>query len=210
MARSIKVVAIATALIVSACVAGYVALYPSKLGKPKPFAGAVVKIYDKQSIGSGVHIGGGYVFTVEHVVGKQSTVSLKLDDNSIRKARVLWVNKAEDAALLYTDPRGLKQSPLSCKTPKVGDQIKAVGMPLGEEWVHTYGKVSSTRRPKTPSAESMWTIDITVAPGMSGGPIYKGAHVVGLVSRGLLYRGAIVNITFVTPGATLCKLIART
>src|SRR5690606_2802652 len=67
--------------------------------KPAP-AIAVAKIMTKTGHGSGTNIGGGFLTTAAHVVGKEDEVTVRLSDGREVKGEVLWANTRYDLALV--------------------------------------------------------------------------------------------------------------
>ncbi|TGU03691.1 serine protease, partial [bacterium M00.F.Ca.ET.156.01.1.1] len=87
------------------------------------------------------------------------------------KADVLWVNKANDIALLRTSSDGLGVAKLACHAVNVGDPIVAYGNPLKIEFVTAYAKIAGEPR-ETGPWKSVYVTDITTVMGQSGGPVY--------------------------------------
>jgi S1-C subfamily serine protease len=179
-------------------------------------ADSVVKVYrTDEGHGSGVHIGSGYVLTAAHVLADQKEIEVKTTLGEKRKAEILWVSAKYDLAIMRVDATGLKASPLSCARPMVGEEIEARGNPLSEEFMTTHGKVSSTHAGlSNPDGHDYIAADLTVAPGMSGGPVLnRHGYVVGIVSAMMgqpaMFSFVPYGISYIVPGDRACFLLAR-
>ena len=134
----------------------------------------------------------GYIITNYHVIeyadkgGQGITVMLR--DGTEYEARIVGKEEVNDIAVLKIDAAGL--SPVTTGNSdaiQVGDEIYAVGNPLGElEFSMSTGHVSALDRVvSTEEAEaiSMFQIDAAVNPGNSGGPVYNNrGEVIGVVT----------------------------
>jgi S1-C subfamily serine protease len=174
---------------------------------------ATVKIFPASGHGSGVHIGDGFIVTAAHVVGDAKEVQLKANGGALRKADVLWVNKAYDIALLRTSSAGLGIAKLACHAVKVGDPIVAYGNPLKIEFVAAYGKIAGEPR-ETGPWKSVYVTDITTVMGQSGGPVYADGGdligiTVGVMAAPIGFSGSLVGYGFVVPSTAVCELLGR-
>src|SRR6185437_11356845 len=130
--------------------------------------GSVVKVEMAEGgHGSGVHIGNGYILTAGHVAKDQDHVTIKTDDGKEAAADVIWSAKGYDVALLHTDAK-MQASHISCENYPVGTDVRAIGNPLDQDFVSTWGRVGGHRDP-----DENWkvaiSVDMTIVPGMSGG-----------------------------------------
>lgn len=201
-------------------VAGVLALGLAACGTSPQFPvkaapSAVVKVLAGEGHGSGVHIGDRFIITAAHVVTDAAgKLTIKADDGSVRSATLLWTNAAYDVALLRMDGTltSISASPLTCRDPKSGASLRAVGSPGSIEFVSTYGRMSGEVRKHGPWS-SVFVFDGTVAPGMSGGPVYEDKGVagiaVGLMAVPMGFGGALVPVSYVVPSSTICMLLAR-
>lgn len=177
-----------------------------------PLPSAIVKVLVGQGHGSGVHIGGGYVLTAAHVTqGKE--VKLRLTDGSEIAAEVLWENKAHDVALLRTEAK-LRKANLVCRTAEYGEKLRALGNPLGLEFITTEGRVAGAPRELGPWRVVL-PVDMTIIMGMSGGGIFdQGGNVVGIAVGVMIGNlGMIPSLTglgAIVPSSAICDLMGRT
>ena len=173
---------------------------------------AVVRIQVGDGLGSGVHIGHGYILTAAHVVRNQSSIVVRAEAGGTATARLLWLNEGKDVALLKVD-LDLGTAHLDCRVPKVGESIEAVGNPLSFEFVHTFGKVAGGLR-NAGDIEEVFLASLAVAPGMSGGPVFDSdGRLVGIVSALMMWSNmmssAPLAVSFIVPGKTICGLLGR-
>lgn len=182
--------------------------------KAKPAGSTLKVVMGGGGHGSGVHIGDRFVLTAYHVVTTSDTVTLQADDGSIRPAIVLWANKDFDVALLrYAKNDNIAASPLVCREAFVGEQLRAKGNPGTIEFIQTAGIVSGAARRHGPWA-SVFVFDGTVAPGMSGGPVFdnRGNVVgltVGLMAVPMGFASSPMPISYIVPSTVVCDLLAR-
>lgn len=174
---------------------------------------ATVKIQLNDGHGSGVHVGDGFIVTAAHVVGDTKEVQVRPKGGAFSKAEVLWVNKANDIALLRTSSAGLGTAKLSCRAVKVGDPIVSYGNPLKIEFVAAYGKIAGEPR-ETGPWKSVYVTDITTVMGQSGGPVFADdgdliGITVGVMAAPIGFSGSLVGYGFVVPSTAVCELLAR-
>ena len=181
--------------------------------KPATFD-AVVKVIRPNGLGSGVSLPGGVILTAAHVVRGAQTVSLKMSDGKTAPAEVMWVSPEYDIALLHTDAV-IPATHLACNEAAVGTEVRAVGAPLGVEFISSYGRIAGKPRQIGP-VKSVLVTDITTIMGNSGGPLFDDAgDVVGVVSMIMLVPKAPsdaptpTGFGFAVPTSVVCKLIGR-
>lgn len=197
-------------LVATTSAAAYTLLPPPALPATET---ATVKIQVNDGHGSGVHIGDGFIVTAAHVVGDAKEVQVRAKGGENRKADVLWVNKANDIALLRTSSDGLGVAKLACQAVKVGDPIIAYGNPLKIEFVAAYGKIAGEPR-ETGPWKSVYVTDITTVMGQSGGPVYADngdliGITVGVMAAPIGFSGSLVGYGYVVPSTAVCELLAR-
>jgi len=130
----------------------------------------------------------GYVVTNHHVVDGASGVAVTLYDGSEFDARVIGSDSTNDVALLKIEEDVTLQAVVvgSSDALKVGDQVVAIGNPLGElTSTLTVGYVSAKERNVTTDGTSINMIqtDAAINSGNSGGPLFNSSgEVVGITT----------------------------
>ena len=161
--------------------------------------------------GTGVHTSAGFILTAAHVVGTTPTVTVIEKDGTKTLADVRWTSKRQDIALLK--PRmeiETAKSALHCRDVVQGEPIYTIGNPQPEFFAYTRGFVATSK----PETKGMWhdliTMDMTIVPGNSGGPVYDAdGFLVGIVVAVGLYGmgGGITGVSYMVPVNTLCDLL---
>lgn len=133
--------------------------------------GAVVTVVAGDRVGTGFIVNpDGYVVTNQHVVRDTPKVSVKLSSGEALAAQVTTTSQAHDLALLKADRNHLPtvQFGSSAKLEQ-GEDVAAIGAPLGLENSLTKGVVSSPNRKI--DGRTFVQIDAALNPGNSGGPV---------------------------------------
>ncbi len=135
----------------------------------------------------------GYILTNYHVIElaykSKQEVTVMVYDGTKYPAAIVGVEECNDIAVLKIDAHGLKPAQFGDSDALlVGDNVYAVGNPLGElEFSMSSGHVSAKDRlimteDKTEPI-NMFQIDAAVNHGNSGGPVYNDkGQVVGVVT----------------------------
>ena len=113
--------------------------------------------------------------TNAHVVGDAADVRL-VDRHGVEAtALVIARDAVRDVAVISLPPEfadGGKRLQLAAKAPELGDEIFALGAPLGIEFTLTEGRISATARQVDIAVPLMMLQhDAAVNPGSSGGPL---------------------------------------
>jgi S1-C subfamily serine protease len=136
-------------------------------------------------VGSGVIIEkDGQILTNAHVVDGAASLMVTLDSGNRVSARILGLDPVLDLALLRVDSAApLPVARLGDSSGvRVGDEVVAIGNPLGLDQTMTRGIVSALNRllPGI-SDEPMIQTDAPINPGNSGGPLVdRCSNVVGI------------------------------
>jgi len=152
-------------------------------------------------VGSGVIIDkDGQVLTNAHVVDGAASLSVTLDSGNRVPARIVGLDPVLDIALLRVDQPGpLPAAKLGDSSQvKVGDEVVAIGNPIGLDQTMTRGIVSGMNRllPGV-SDEPMIQTDAPINPGNSGGPLVDRCG--GVVGINTLISEDAQSIGFAVP-----------
>jgi serine protease Do len=134
---------------------------------------SVLTVGDHRGGGAGVMLAGGIVVTNDHVArGSQMAVSLQ--DGPKVTATVIARDADNDLAALYAPGTRARPVDLADSSKlKVGQLVFALGHPLGWSYYPTAGIVSAS--PVEPGyargERGLLRLDVSLAPGNSGGPI---------------------------------------
>ena len=140
------------------------------------------------STGSGFIISeDGYVLTNYHVIEDSESVTVVTHSGEQLPASIICSDSANDVALLKVEGSGLPAVTLgSGEDLSVGDQVAAIGNPLGElTSTMTVGYISGKERAVTTDGTTIHMIqtDAAINSGNSGGPLFnmKG-EVIGITT----------------------------
>ena len=145
----------------------------------------------KRYLGSGFVIDkAGYIVTNDHVVAGAQSIYVSFSTNDSMKARVVGKDPSTDIAVLKVEVSARALKPLTLGNSdnvQVGDQVAAIGNPLGYDRSISAGIVSALQRSLTaPDGTSIDRVIQTDAPlnhGNSGGPLLNPqGQVIGVTS----------------------------
>lgn len=143
--------------------------------------------YVTEGAGSGVIIqSNGYIVTCNHVISGASKVTVTLSNKKEHKATVVGTDSSNDVAVLKIKATGLTAATYGNSSKlTVGDQVVAIGNPLGElSNTATTGIISALNRNLTIDGQSMNLLqtDASINPGNSGGALFNSAgNLIGIV-----------------------------
>ena len=147
--------------------------------------------YQTQSAAAGsgfILTADGYILTNYHVVEDSNSITVSLYDGSTYDAKLIGYDENNDIAVLKIDATGLQPVVLgSSGELHVGDQVVAIGNPLGElTFSLTSGMVSALNREVTFSnglRMSLIQTDAAINSGNSGGALFNMyGEVVGITN----------------------------
>lgn len=129
----------------------------------------------------------GYILTNCHVIEGSDEIQVSLYDGSTYKATLVGEDSTNDVALLKIDAKGLKAVSIGDSDQlKVGEQVAAIGNPLGElTYSMTVGYVSALDRTINTDGKpiNMLQTDAAINPGNSGGPLLDmDGNVIGITT----------------------------
>lgn len=129
--------------------------------------------------GSGLVIdSAGNVITNAHIVFEASEIMISIDDDNMLEAELIGIDPVSDLAIVRLKDKRIQLNPAALGNSdevQVGDQVLAVGYPLGIGKSASQGIVSGIERvlPFTPLSRLTPLIqtDAAISPGNSGGPL---------------------------------------
>ena len=174
---------------------------------------------EKASIGTGVILTeDGYVVTNAHVIAGGLSAWVALDTGEVLDAELVGFDSNEDLALLkLVDGQGLPAAQLGdSDVCVVGDQVYAIGNPLGVEQrgTLTNGLISAIDRQVTMEGRVMTMLQTTAAlnNGNSGGPLINDqGQVIGIntmkMSGGKTATATVEGLGFAVPTRRVVAVI---
>ncbi|HKB25499.1 MAG TPA: trypsin-like peptidase domain-containing protein [Methylomirabilota bacterium] len=156
-----------------------VSIQATKINKSKP------QRRFETVVGSGVVIErDGQILTNAHVVDGAGTLTVTLDTGRKAPARLVGLDSLLDLALIRVEPAApLVVARLGDSSQlRVGDEVAAIGNPIGLEQTMTRGIVSGLNRFLPGLAEQpLIQTDAPINPGNSGGPLVdRCGNVIGI------------------------------
>jgi S1-C subfamily serine protease len=156
------------------------------------------------STGTGFFVAdGSLVATNRHVIDSCAFVGLKTIENEVQgPLRIAREHPDLDLALLEAEhpqaPLAFSNRPL----PDVGEDVLAIGNPLGLEFTLSRGIISSLRESE---GTAYIQTDAAISPGNSGGPLLDmDGTVLGVTT---FYREGGQNLNFAIPAAYLLDIL---
>lgn len=140
----------------------------------------------------------GYILTNYHVIEGATEIYIVLSNNKEVDGEILGGDEYLDIAVVRINANDvIKVAPMgNLDECTVGDQVFAVGTPIGEDYFNTVtaGYISGLNRKVTVSVKSTadWVqevtqIDAAINPGNSGGPLFNiNGEIIGLNSMKLV------------------------
>ncbi|MFC4436697.1 MULTISPECIES: S1C family serine protease [Natrialbaceae] len=142
--------------------------------------------------GSGFLVEGDYIVTNEHVVAGGEEIDLQYINGDWTSTRLVGTDVYSDLAVLEADhvPEAATPLGLASEYPVVGQEVVAIGNPLGLEGSMSTGIVSGVNRTVPAphggfSFSNVVQTDAAVNPGNSGGPLVDlDGEVIGVINAG--------------------------
>lgn len=164
---------------------------------------AVVLVSSPGGLGSGFFINeDGYLITNYHVIEKETRIEVTVfqkaknafEKKKFKKVRIDAINPFVDLALLKVEDLGETKVKFVClgdnDRMEVGEEVFAIGNPLGLERTVTNGVISTKNRAFEGLVYLQTNADIN--PGNSGGPLFNLAgEVVGVTNMGYIFYGGL-------------------
>ncbi|HLB75265.1 MAG TPA: trypsin-like peptidase domain-containing protein [Sedimentisphaerales bacterium] len=164
---------------------------------------AVVKVSSPAGTGSAFFINEqGYLITNYHVIERETKIEVTMfakvkngfEKKRFRKVRIEAINPFVDLALLKVEDLGGAETKFvylgDIDRLEVGEQVFAIGNPLGLERTVTDGVISTKNRAFEGLLYVQTNADIN--PGNSGGPLFNLAgEVIGVTNMGYVFYGGL-------------------
>ncbi|RPH64495.1 MAG: hypothetical protein EHM89_01555 [Acidobacteria bacterium] len=162
-------------------------------------APAVVSIETRDGRGSGFFVGPGVLVTNNHVVGSNTSVTVRLSSGTAAQGRVERTSPEADLAVVRISDTAPAQPVLplgSADDVRVGQEVIAIGLAMGQfQGTVTRGIISAVRRTGPGSNIVLLQTDAAINPGNSGGPLIdRRGRVIGITT--LKVSGAAESIGF--------------
>lgn len=127
----------------------------------------------------------GYIVTNHHVIEDASSITVSLYDGTTYDAELIGSDASNDVAVLKVDATGLQPVSIGDSDEvEVGDQVAAIGNPLGQlTFSLTVGYVSALDRAIDTDGTpiNMLQTDAAINSGNSGGPLFDmNGNVIGI------------------------------
>ncbi len=167
---------------------------------------AVVMVSSPAGKGSGFFINeDGYLITNYHVIERETRIEVTVfrrakngfEKDKYKKVKIEAINPFLDLALLKIVPAGMNEEVKfkfvhlgDTDRMKTGEQVFAIGNPLGLERTVTNGVISTKNRAFEGLLYIQTNADIN--PGNSGGPLFNLAgEVIGVTNMGYIFLGGL-------------------
>lgn len=164
---------------------------------------AVVKVSSPMGTGSGFFINeDGFLITNYHVIEKETRLEVTVfqkakngfEKKKFKKVKIEAINPFVDLALLRVEDLGDTKVKFvylgDIGRIKIGEEVFAIGNPLGLERTITNGVVSTKNRAFQGLIYIQTNADIN--PGNSGGPLFNLAgEVIGVTNMGYVFYGGL-------------------
>jgi len=156
----------------------------------------------------------GYIITNAHVLEGTSSVTVTLEDDREFEGLLVGYDVASDIAVLKIDAEGLKAAEFGDSSQlEVGDDVVAIGNPLGNEFrgTMTNGIISAINRDISHAGYKMTLLQTNTAinEGNSGGPLINmHGQIIGITNMKMTsFYSSIEGIGFAIPTSTMKKVV---
>jgi serine protease Do len=166
------------------------------------------------SLGSGFIIDpAGYIVTNNHVIEGAEEISVRMQDNTELRARIIGYDPKTDLALLKIDaPRPLPYVEWGdSDKARIGDWVLAIGNPFGLGSTVTAGILSARQRDINAGPyDDFLQTDAPMNRGNSGGPMFDmDGKVIGIDTAIFSPSGGSIGIGFALPSSLAKGVIAQ-
>jgi putative serine protease PepD len=171
-----------------------------------------------QALGSGFVIDSeGHIVTNDHVVADASSISVEFADGATYDAQLVGADPSTDVAVVKVDAPSSELKPVQfgdSSAVQVGDNVVAIGSPLGLDETVTSGIVSALNRtitsPNDFAINDAIQTDAAINHGNSGGPLLNSSgQVIGINSQIDSDSGGNDGIGFAVPSNTVKSVASQ-
>ncbi len=168
------------------------------------------------ALGSGALINAeGDILTAAHVVGRATEIEVLFSDGTKTSGHVLWIDTLLDLAMIRARKTPEEIKPLKLAQKKeyaIGQQVIAIGAPLGESHSLSVGYLSGVRDkkqiPGTDIKPRLLQTDAAINQGNSGGPLFNlDGEILGIVSHILSKSGGSDGLGFAISTDTIRDVV---
>lgn len=175
----------------------------------------VVNNRQKNATGSGFFVRPDVVLTNYHVVQDATYVDMKMYGGEETFGKILQYDARLDLALIKVQARGPAIEFYNEPEIKLGSTVEAIGHPAGLDYSITRGVISAIRKQpsvRMPGTGEVLTVqtDTTLNKGNSGGPLFLGDKVVGIVSYGIRRDPTSEGLNFAIHYTEIIKFLKET
>ena len=168
----------------------------------------------ENSLGSGFIIdAGGYIITSNHVIEGAKDITVRTQDTTEYKARLVGRDSKTDLALLKVDaPKPLPYVEWgNSDKARIGDWVLAIGNPFGLGGTVTAGIISARDRDiNVGPYDDFIQTDAPINRGDSGGPMFDmDGKVIGIITATNSPSGGSIGIGFALPSSLARGVIAQ-
>lgn len=156
----------------------------------------------------------GYIVTNAHIIDGADSATVTLEDDREFEAKLVGFDSQSDLAVLKIDATGLPFAEFGdSDLLQVGDDVVAIGNPLGEEFrgTMTNGIISAINRDVDYEGSTMTLLQTNAAinEGNSGGPLINTyGQVIGITNMKMIsYYSSIEGIGFAIPTKTMKTVV---
>ena len=169
-------------------------------------ARAVVGVNARRRFGStGVHWRPGLVVTADHTIEVDEDITVTTPDGGTLATSIAGRDPALDLAILRVDAGGLAVADIATEPARVGHVVLAVGRGPRASW----GVISAIGAGRRERGTELLSLDLTLYPGFSGGPLVDArGRVVGITTSGSR-RHLQLAIPSATVDRTVDELLRR-
>jgi S1-C subfamily serine protease len=167
---------------------------------------ATVKIVSQIGTGSGIFFKKNDILTAAHVVDKAEKVTVLSTAyvSGEQEGKVVFKDEANDIAVVHVEEKGKALIPLECRRPDVQERVVHIGYPLRHGQTVIEGYIMNRKQTEGPWTDAS-LLDMAVAPGSSGGPVFSAnSTLIGLVVG---QYNDYPTWGIIVPGDRICQII---